>query len=265
MYRHLEASFALNVWGVSLKALPGFFNLIAFSVDPAIYNVAMTLVNDLIEKYGEQPKPTAHHNSLDGATRRRPVDPNITNQSMGEPPVASDHTESTYVETRPTTKGTGIMRWIVRNWLEPAARGQDSLIDVSSDEQERQADVEQQEYECKDAAPNEIPHMATETAELGESSLPPATVALGASVGSETTAISRPMSGASYQYVTPASVPSHSSSRRPTSSILIDTVSPQSQPATGSTLCTVSTPTSSQITPRQRRLTTSGREMYREL
>jgi hypothetical protein len=44
MYQHLQASFALNIWGVSLKALPGFFNLIAFSVDPAIYNVVMTLI-----------------------------------------------------------------------------------------------------------------------------------------------------------------------------------------------------------------------------
>lgn len=185
---------------------------------------------------------------------------------MTGPPIGSYHTESTYIETQPTTKGRRIMRWIVRNWLEPAARGQDSFIqDSSTDVQELKADVEQQEYEHKEAAPNEIPHLATETAELGESSVHPATVTLGTSVGSEATAISHPMSDATYAHTQAATVPSHSGSQSGTSSIVIDTMSPQLHPTIGSTLYTVSTPTSSQITPRHRRLTVSGREMYREL
>ncbi|KAG2176499.1 hypothetical protein INT43_005739 [Umbelopsis isabellina] len=266
MYRHLEANFALNVWGVSLKALPGFFNLIAFSVDPAIYNVAMTIINDLIVKYGDQPKSSGPHNSLDEAARRRPVDSDGVNENMSEPPIASYQTESTYNETPPTTKGRRVMRWIVRNWLVPAARGQNSFIQASSsDEQEPQADIEQQDYEHKEAAPNEIPHMATGIAELGESSVHPATMTLGTSVGSETTAISRPMSDASYLTAMPVAVPSHSGSQSGASSIVVDAVSRQSHPTIGSTLYTVSTPTSSQMTPRHRRLTITGREMYREL
>jgi hypothetical protein len=38
MYRNMRPSYAINMWGVPLKALPGFFNLLAFMIDPAIYN-----------------------------------------------------------------------------------------------------------------------------------------------------------------------------------------------------------------------------------
>jgi hypothetical protein len=38
MYIHMRPSYPINCWGVPLKALPGFFNLLAFMIDPAIYN-----------------------------------------------------------------------------------------------------------------------------------------------------------------------------------------------------------------------------------
>jgi hypothetical protein len=38
LYVNWKPSYPINIWGVTLKALPGFFNLLAFMIDPAIYN-----------------------------------------------------------------------------------------------------------------------------------------------------------------------------------------------------------------------------------
>ena len=38
-----RASYALNIWGVLTKALPGLFNLLGFLMDPAFVGALMLL------------------------------------------------------------------------------------------------------------------------------------------------------------------------------------------------------------------------------
>ncbi|CAM0138253.1 unnamed protein product [Umbelopsis sp. WA50703] len=226
----------------------------------------LDVTSDMIEKYGEQPKSAKQHNKLEEAPRRRTVDSSIISQSTLEPPIASDHTESTYVESRPL-RGNRFLRWLVRNWLEPVTRRRDSLIQVGSSDEHESTDVEQQQYEDKDDAPNEIPHTSglVDTDEPSEPMSLPSAAPLSVSDPSDTAGRTRPLSEGSYQYTTPSSVPSRTSSQRPSSSIIIDTLSPQIHPTVGSTLYTPSIPTSSQNTPRRRRPTASGREIYHDL
>ncbi|RUS14265.1 hypothetical protein BC937DRAFT_94081 [Endogone sp. FLAS-F59071] len=60
MYVHLEASYALNLWGIPMVALAGLLNLAAFLLDPAILNAIDMIKRDLIARYGEESVTTAN-------------------------------------------------------------------------------------------------------------------------------------------------------------------------------------------------------------
>ncbi|KAI8580247.1 hypothetical protein K450DRAFT_237537 [Umbelopsis ramanniana AG] len=255
MYRNFRADFGLNVWGVTLKALPGFFNLIAFSLDPAVYNVAVTITNDLIDKYGDLPKHTATEGSSGNATR--PFDPTATDISLFE--VVGNGSQSQTTPVRPTgDQGNKLMRWIVRNWLQPSAGNRrNSLIQVSSSDQN---DIsfdgnvcESKHYpnECPTGSPIVVPPSPATCAEPDVPSWP------------------RPLSQISQIDYPVAPVSSSESSAQRCSSVLSDYQYPSSSTPNQS-ISFPTTSTASNVDPhppprRRRRQTNAGREMYHAL
>ncbi|KAI7886117.1 hypothetical protein K492DRAFT_190340 [Lichtheimia hyalospora FSU 10163] len=55
MFHNKQVSYPLNVWGVSTKGLPGFFNLVGLLVDPAFTSAIQHLKRDLIKRYQHDP------------------------------------------------------------------------------------------------------------------------------------------------------------------------------------------------------------------
>ncbi|KAG2184209.1 hypothetical protein INT44_009224 [Umbelopsis vinacea] len=255
MYRNFQASFALNVWGVTMKALPGFFNLIAFSLDPAVYNVAVTITNDLIDKYGDVPKHTTTEGSSGNATR--PFDPTATNDNLFDVTGSGSQSETTRVQ-HTGDEGNKLMRWIVRNWLQPSSGNRrNSLIQVGSSGQN---DISFDDQVCEfKHYPNECP---TGSPIVEPPSPAPCTEP-------DVSSWARPLSQISqidYQVVP---VSSSESSAQPCSSALSDYQFP-SISTPNQSISFPTTSTASNVDPhphprRRRRQTNAGREMYHAL
>ncbi|KAH8548554.1 hypothetical protein BGW37DRAFT_178269 [Umbelopsis sp. PMI_123] len=255
MYKNLRASYGLNVWGVSMKALPGFFNLIAFSVDPAVYNVVVTITNDLIDKYGDLPKKTMTPETSGGATR--PFDPTVTESSLFEAVGDVTQSDTTYGQP-PQNEGNKFMQWIVRKWLQPSPGDRrNSLIEVSSSEQnEDDFDVEtavESKHQPNLLHPEvvtDVPPSPTSFAEFNVSGRP------------------RPLSQISQIYYQASPISSCEGSTQRSLSVISDGQNPP-HPTFDNTLhppsSTASNASPSQTPRRRRRQTTSGREMYHAL
>ncbi|KAI9246227.1 hypothetical protein BDA99DRAFT_543324 [Phascolomyces articulosus] len=68
MFQTLTVSYELNIWGVLTKALPGFFNLLGFLMDPAFMGALRLLKRDLIRRYGDSSSDlhrSSSHRSFD--------------------------------------------------------------------------------------------------------------------------------------------------------------------------------------------------------
>ncbi|KAG0171733.1 hypothetical protein DFQ30_000489 [Apophysomyces sp. BC1015] len=124
MYQTLTVSYELNVWGVLMKALPGFFNLVAFFIDPALTCAWKKLKKDLIQRYGDG----------NVSEKDEPLTPSPSLQSMDARSykIYADHGALDFVHPQnrnsmiPLASSTDArpnryMRWIVtRLWPCPA-------------------------------------------------------------------------------------------------------------------------------------------------
>ncbi|KAI8583976.1 hypothetical protein K450DRAFT_220867 [Umbelopsis ramanniana AG] len=106
MYIHMRPSYAINLWGVPLKALPGFFNLLAFMIDPAIYNALAAIKKNLIIKYCGEAYPEPHQDITTRSTFM------ITSTANGpDRHVPNARPQSSQPPQR------GFMPWFVRRFL----------------------------------------------------------------------------------------------------------------------------------------------------
>ncbi|CAM0136880.1 unnamed protein product [Umbelopsis sp. WA50703] len=106
LYVNMKPSYALNVWGVTLKSLPGFCNLCAFLIDPAIYNALGTIKKNLIIKYCGDTAPEPHAASVSRSTYVNSSSSRIPDKQLPVPlPTNANHSQR------------GFMPWFVRRFL----------------------------------------------------------------------------------------------------------------------------------------------------
>ncbi|KAG2222288.1 hypothetical protein INT45_006967 [Circinella minor] len=127
MFSTLKVSYELNIWGVLTKALPGFFNLVGFLMDPAFMGALRLLKSDLIRRYGDTPsdlhrsnshqsfdkrscKIYADHGALDFVMPR-----NTTCASLA--PLAKDQQQ----QDSQKTSNNRFMRWFVNRVFKPSS------------------------------------------------------------------------------------------------------------------------------------------------
>ncbi|KAJ2956856.1 hypothetical protein NQZ79_g7375 [Umbelopsis isabellina] len=108
LYVNMKPSYPLNVWGVTLKSLPGFCNLCAFLIDPAIYNALTTIKKNLIIKYCGDAVPEPH--AVSGAVSRS----TYVNSSSSRIP---DKHLPMPLPTNANKPQRGFMPWFVRRFL----------------------------------------------------------------------------------------------------------------------------------------------------
>jgi len=108
LYVNWKPSYPINIWGVTLKSLPGFFNLLAFFIDPAIYNALSAIKKNLIIKYCGDAIPEPHTDSTNQSTYIGSSSSKIPDKHLPVPlPTGS--------AGQPPKRG--FMPWFVRRFL----------------------------------------------------------------------------------------------------------------------------------------------------
>ncbi|KAI9496560.1 hypothetical protein BDB00DRAFT_926759 [Zychaea mexicana] len=123
MFSTLRVSYELNVWGVLTKALPGFFNLVGFLMDPAFMGALRLLKRDLIRRYGDTQTDlhrSSSHRSIDKRSYKIYADHGALDFVMPRDTTCASLAPLAKEQPQKTSNNR-CMRWLVKRFCKPAA------------------------------------------------------------------------------------------------------------------------------------------------